>query len=67
VVDLKVGKGSDVLRVTRKTFNGVEYVDVRRWYINRDTNEYAPTQKGVMIPVEMCEQVIAAIKQESES
>lgn len=32
-----------------------KYFDIREYYLNRETNEYMPTKKGIVVPKEMFE------------
>ena len=41
------------MEITIKTmeFKGKKYVDVRKYYRDKNSNEMAPTKKGIAIPV----------------
>lgn len=47
-------------RVTSEVFKGTPLVHFRVWYLT-DTNEYAPSHKGVAIPPEQLPAVIEAL------
>jgi hypothetical protein len=59
---VEVGERKQI-RVELKEARGVEYVDVRNWYQNRDaedSGEWLPG-KGIWIPVEVAKKVMKAV------
>ena len=57
-------KGRGALQVSQTAFKGVNYIDVRNFY---DSNgELKPTPKGIMIPLDIAEQVARAILEQAE-
>lgn len=57
----EVPKGRDQIHVKAVTKKGKAYVDVRVFYLN-DIDEWAPTSKGVTIPVDKAEDITNAIR-----
>lgn len=44
-------KGRDIIVISVSAFNEKTSLDVRRFYMNEDTESYNPTPKGVRIPI----------------
>ena len=57
--DIKYGKS--VIRVQKTIYKEKTYIDIRKYYMNEETNEYKPTRKGITIPIELVENVEMAI------
>lgn len=57
---IKKSEGS-AIAVERKTFQGADYIDVRSMYKTKESTEFLPTKKGVMIPADNAEEVAQAI------
>ena len=54
------------LRLSRSEFKGVERIDVRHFYLDKDSGEFKPTKKGVSIPIEKIPALIKRLKAISE-
>lgn len=52
---------SEVYRIEPKEFKGHRFVDLRVWYLPKDSEEYRPTGKGVAINPDALGRVIAAL------
>jgi len=53
--DIKYGKS--VIRVQKTIYKDKTYLDIRKYYLEEETEEYKPTRKGITIPIELAEQV----------
>lgn len=47
--------------VQKTQYQNKDYLDVRNFYIDSDSGEMKPTQKGVSIPLDKAEDVLAAM------
>ena len=58
----KFNKSSiEEVRITRTTWNGKEYVDIRNYYETED-GEWKPTKKGVTVTLDSVNDLIAGIE-----
>ena len=57
--DIKYGKS--VIRVQKTIYKEKTYLDIRKYYLEEETEEYKPTRKGITIPIELAEEVKTAI------
>jgi transcriptional coactivator p15 (PC4) len=64
VLELRRGE-NDVLRVTRKTYEGKPFTDVRVYY-RADDGELRPTKKGCSIRDRELPQVLTALQRVAE-
>ncbi len=48
IQDIDKGSG-EIIRVEISEFKGQQYLNIRVWYMDKNTEEYRPTQKGVTI------------------
>lgn len=53
------------LQVRLVTFRGREYLDLRNFYLD-ENNEWKPTRKGIAIPLELYDDLMAALKEVGE-
>ena len=53
--DIKYGKS--VIRVQKTIYKDKTYLDIRKYHLEEETEEYKPTRKGITIPIELAEQV----------
>lgn len=59
------GPGQQIhIRLT--TFRGREYLDLRSFYLT-DDEEWKPTKKGIAVPVELYEELMAGLKEAGEA
>lgn len=49
------------IQVRLNEFKGKRYLDLRTFYFDEDEEVYKPTRKGVSIPVELFEELKAAL------
>ena len=59
--DIKSGSG--IIRIVKSEYQGKNYVDIRKYYLDKDTDEYKPTKKGISIPENLVEEVLKTIKE----
>ena len=52
---------SEIYRVSLNEFKGKLLCDIRIWYLDADDN-YQPGKKGVSVPVEKLDELIAALQ-----
>ncbi len=53
------------LQVRLVTFRGREYLDLRNFYLD-ENDEWKPTRKGIAIPLELYDELMAALKEVGE-
>ena len=51
-----------VIKVTKQTYNNKEYIDIRKYYRNVETDEWLPTKKGISFNPDLKNQIIEALK-----
>ena len=56
--DIKYGKS--VIRVQKTIYKEKTYIDIRKYYMNEETDEYKPTRKGITIPLDIAETILKA-------
>ena len=52
---------TEKIRVSIESYKGHEFIDVRVYYED-DTGEWRPTKKGIAIPTDKAEELLALIK-----
>ena len=63
IVVAELERRPDQKIVVRKTvFRGREYLDIRNFFL-ADSGEWLPTKKGIAIPWELREELVAALSQ----
>ena len=63
-----IGKSSSgCIQVSATAFKNVDYIDVRNFYKDRNTEEFKPTPKGIMIPVDKVEEVAQAMLEQVQA
>lgn len=50
--------GSGIIRVQTVEYQGKKYIDIRRFYLDKETNEYKPTKKGVSLHPDVAKEVL---------
>lgn len=58
---ISVPKGSGAVVIQPSEYKGVDYIDVRNFYKPSGSDELKPTPKGIMVPVDLAEEVAQAI------
>lgn len=58
--DIEKGNG-DIVRVQVNEFKEKKYLDIRNFFMSED--DYAPTKKGISVPLELKDKLIEAIKE----
>ena len=60
--DIQVGSG--IIRVQISEFEGKKYLDIRKFYLDKETDEYKPTRKGISLNTDIAEEVLETAKTE---
>ena len=47
--EIFLGPENYPLKIEVKTFKGKKYIDFRKWFLDKKTNEILPTKKGIML------------------
>ena len=55
-------RGQERLRVLKSHYKDRDRLDLRVWFVNQD-GELRPTRKGINLPVERGEDLVAAIRE----
>jgi hypothetical protein len=62
--EIFIGPKEYPIKIQIKKFNGRKYLDIRKWYLDRKTNEILPTKKGISLSEYQFEDVISIISEE---
>ncbi len=46
-------RGADALVLSRRAYRGREFLDLRRYWLPDDAEEWQPTRRGVTVPVDL--------------
>jgi len=46
-------RGSEALVLSRRAYRGREFLDLRRFWLPDDAEEWQPTRRGVTVPVDL--------------
>lgn len=57
-------KGKDTVLVHKNTLKGKEYVSIRVYYTDKDTNELKPTRKGITLQSDVMKDILYCISEE---
>ena len=52
---------SEVYRISEKEYEGYRFIDVRIYYMDKETGEYKPTRKGISLMPNNVPEVIEGI------
>ena len=52
---------TEVYRISEKEYEGYRFIDVRIYYMDKNSGEYKPTKKGISIMPNNVEEVINGI------
>ena len=47
--EIFIGTKDYPLKIQFKTYKGKKYIDIRKWFLERKTNEVLPTKKGISL------------------
>lgn len=61
-----VGPKEYPIKIQIKTFKGKKYLDIRKWFLDRKTNEILPTKKGISLNDYQFQDIINIISEEKE-
>ena len=64
--EIFIGPKEYPIKIQVKTFKGRKYLDVRKWYLDRKSNEILPTKKGISLSEYQFEDVISIITKEKD-
>ena len=53
------------IRISQDTVNGVTFIQLRVWVVDRKTDNWIPTKKGVAFNPALCDEVIGALTEVS--
>lgn len=56
-----IPKSSGAVLVQPSEYKGVQYIDVRNFYKDRNSDDLKPTPKGIMVPLDKVEEVAHAM------
>ena len=51
----------EVIRISEKEYEGYKFIDVRIYYMDKNSGEYKPTKKGISIMPNNVEDIINGI------
>lgn len=60
-IDIEKEGTTGIIRVARSEYKGKDLVDVRLFYLDKETGEYMPTRKGISITIDLIPKVIQAL------
>jgi tRNA G10 N-methylase Trm11 len=64
--EIYIGPKEYPIKIQTKTFKGRKYLDIRKWFLERKSNELLPTKKGISLSEYQFEDIIAIISQEKD-
>jgi len=60
---IKIKKNDAVeIQINESEFNGRKFVNIRDYFLDKNTNQFKPTKKGVAMSPEIWEQVLLELK-----
>ena len=63
--DIQTGTG--IIRVQISEFEGKKYLDIRKFYLDKEIDEYKPTRKGISLNPNVAEEVLKTATKELEN
>ena len=64
--EIYIGPKEYPIKIQIKTFKGRKYLDIRKWYLDRKTNEVLPTKKGISLSEYQFEDVISLLSKDKK-
>ena len=64
--EIYIGPKEYPIKIQIKTFKGRKYLDIRKWYLDRKTNEILPTKKGISLSEYQFEDVISLLSKDKK-
>jgi hypothetical protein len=61
MTDIETNGG--LIRVQKTNFQGNDYIDIRKFYLDKNTEEPKPTKKGITFSPELKDQIIKALSE----
>ena len=64
--EIYIGPKEYPIKIQIKTFKRRKYLDIRKWYLDRKTDEVLPTKKGISLSEYQFEDVISLLSKDRE-
>ena len=64
--EIYIGPKEYPIKIQIKTYKGRKYLDIRKWYLDRKTDEVLPTKKGISLSEYQFEDVISILSKDKE-
>ena len=64
--EIFIGTKDYPLKIQFKTYKGKKYIDIRKWFLERKTNEVLPTKKGISLSEHQFEDVISILAKDKK-
>jgi len=64
--EIFVGPKEYPIKIQVKTFKGRKYIDIRKWFLDRKSNEILPTKKGISLSEYQFEDIFKILSQEKD-
>lgn len=55
---MDIENGKNIIRIQKITFKGKDYIDIRKFYQDSETEEWKPTSKGIAFKPELKQDII---------
>ena len=65
--EIYIGTKDYPIKIQIKTFKGRKYLDLRKWFLDRKTNEVIPTKKGINLSEYQFEDIVTILSKEKEN
>ena len=65
--EIYIGTKDYPIKIQIKTFKGRKYLDLRKWFLDRKTNEVIPTKKGISLSEYQFEDIVTILSKEKEN
>lgn len=54
---------NSLIRIQTREYRGKYYLDIRKFYLDKDTGQFKPTPKGISIHVDKADEVLTIAKE----
>ena len=54
---------NSLIRIQIREYRGKQYLDIRKFYLDKDTEEFKPTPKGISIPMDRANEVLTIARE----
>ena len=65
--EIFLGPENYPLKIEVKTFKGKKYIDFRKWFLDRKSNEVIPTKKGIMFSEYQFKEVTEVLQKQNKT